>query len=117
MHASTNAPPFGGIGSSGMGSYHGYYSFKAFSHQRTISKVPFWADSILRVRYMPYKMNELERMAVLNPKPNFDREGNVVHGLKYWIGLVVGLGGKNTKSAAFRWGLLVAIFAVVGLRK
>lgn len=49
FHAMINATPLGGIGSSGQGSYHGYYSFKAFSHQRVITheggRCLRWMDS------------------------------------------------------------------------
>nr|WP_280523293.1 aldehyde dehydrogenase family protein [Pantoea coffeiphila] len=36
MHASTPWLPFGGVGPSGMGSYHGKYSYEAFTHQKSI---------------------------------------------------------------------------------
>ncbi len=36
IHLATTAMPFGGVGHSGMGSYHGYASFKAFSHTKSI---------------------------------------------------------------------------------
>lgn len=118
FHCQINATPIGGVGSSGMGSYHGYYSFKAFSHQRVIAQVPNWAEKVLRVRYMPYSMSELERFKKLSaPKPNFDRNGNVVKGLKYWLGVIFSLGGKSATGAALRWGILVAIFAVLGLKR
>ncbi|KAF5127660.1 Beta-apo-4'-carotenal oxygenase [Metarhizium anisopliae] len=113
FHAMINATPLGGIGSSGQGSYHGYYSFKAFSHQRVITQVPKWAEKVLRVRYMPYSWDELSRYRMMNgQKPNFDREGNVTQGLKYWLGFLFGLGGKSTSSAALRWGIIFALIAM-----
>ncbi|PFH58292.1 hypothetical protein XA68_13896 [Ophiocordyceps unilateralis] len=116
FHAILQATPFGGIGGSGMGNYHGYYSFRAFSHLRTICKVPSWADRILRVRYMPYSSGELQRYRrVLLPKPNFDRDGNVVRGLSYWLGLVLALGGRSKRSIALRWGLLAIVALGLGL--
>ncbi len=45
--------PFGGIGKSGMGAYHGKYSFDAFSQSKAIVQKPFWLD--VPVRYAPYK--------------------------------------------------------------
>ena len=45
--------PFGGIGSSGFGSYHGHYSFLAFSHLKPILKKTTLLD--LPLRYPPYK--------------------------------------------------------------
>lgn len=45
--------PFGGIGESGTGQYHGKHSFDLFSHQKAIFKKPKWLD--LPIRYPPYK--------------------------------------------------------------
>ncbi|MCQ2069255.1 MAG: aldehyde dehydrogenase [Bacteroidaceae bacterium] len=53
MHIANSHIPFGGVGNSGMGHYHGKLSFDAFTHQRSIVKAPTWID--LPVRYMPYK--------------------------------------------------------------
>ncbi len=54
MHIANENIPFGGVGNSGMGHYHGKESFKAFSHQRSVVVTPTWLD--LPFRYMPYKM-------------------------------------------------------------
>ncbi|MCP8690436.1 aldehyde dehydrogenase family protein [Marinobacterium sedimentorum] len=40
MHAAMHAAPFGGIGASGLGHYHGYEGFLEFSHARTVYRVP-----------------------------------------------------------------------------
>lgn len=45
--------PFGGVGSSGMGSYHGKHSFTAFSHQKSILNRSNLID--VPIRYAPYK--------------------------------------------------------------
>ncbi len=47
--------PFGGVGASGMGSYHGKAGFETFSHQKSVLRRPFWLD--LKMRYPPYKTN------------------------------------------------------------
>jgi aldehyde dehydrogenase (NAD+) len=47
--------PFGGVGESGMGTYHGEAGFRTFSHQRSVLSRPFWLD--LRFRYPPYTMS------------------------------------------------------------
>jgi aldehyde dehydrogenase (NAD+) len=44
--------PFGGVGASGMGAYHGETGFLTFSHRRSVMERPFWPD--LRFRYPPY---------------------------------------------------------------
>lgn len=53
VHLASNSLPFGGVGPSGMGHYHGKYSFNTFSHQKSVMKRSFWAD--LPLRYPPYK--------------------------------------------------------------
>lgn len=47
--------PFGGVGQSGIGAYHGKTSFDIFSHQKAIIKKANWFDA--PVRYPPYKMS------------------------------------------------------------
>lgn len=59
MHIANENMPFGGVGNSGMGHYHGKLSFDAFSHQRSIVTTPTWLD--LPFRYMPYRMFGLVR--------------------------------------------------------
>tara|TARA_B100001146_G_scaffold225237_1_gene248443 strand:- start:48009 stop:49433 length:1425 start_codon:yes stop_codon:yes gene_type:complete len=44
--------PFGGVGNSGIGAYHGQHSFEAFSHQKAVVHKGTWLD--LSVRYAPY---------------------------------------------------------------
>ena len=56
MHIANENIPFGGVGNSGMGRYHGYDSFLAFSHRRSVVVTPTLFD--LPFRYMPYKMFE-----------------------------------------------------------
>ncbi|RYF91014.1 MAG: aldehyde dehydrogenase [Chitinophagaceae bacterium] len=45
--------PFGGRGASGMGNYHGKFSFDTFSHKKAVIKTPTWFDPA--VKYPPYK--------------------------------------------------------------
>lgn len=52
MHISNSNLPFGGVGESGMGSYHGEAGFNTFSHFKSILKRPFWFE--LPVKYRPY---------------------------------------------------------------
>ena len=44
--------PFGGVGESGMGGYHGEAGFETFSHNRSIVDKKIWMD--LPVRYQKY---------------------------------------------------------------
>ena len=52
VHLATSRMGFGGVGGSGMGSYHGRKSFDTFSHEKSILKKSAWID--MPVRYMPY---------------------------------------------------------------
>ncbi len=52
-HITSPYLPFGGVGSSGMGAYHGKYSFLTFSHQRSVVKKTNMIDT--KVLYPPYK--------------------------------------------------------------
>lgn len=52
IHLATTKMPFGGVGASGMGSYHGKKSFDTFTHYRSIVKKSTWLD--LPMRYHPY---------------------------------------------------------------
>jgi aldehyde dehydrogenase (NAD+) len=54
--------PFGGVGHSGIGSYHGKKSFELFSHQKPIVKKATWLD--ITLRYAPYngKLKILKRL-------------------------------------------------------
>ena len=52
MQLSASALPFGGVGQSGIGRYHGKASFDCFSHPKSVLKRPFWGETNLR--YPPY---------------------------------------------------------------
>lgn len=53
LHIGNHHLPFGGVGNSGMGSYHGKRSFLAFSHKRAVFTSPTWFD--LSAKYIPFK--------------------------------------------------------------
>ena len=52
IHFANHRLPFGGVGHSGIGAYHGKFSFRTFSHQKSIVKKANWLD--LPLRYAPY---------------------------------------------------------------
>ncbi|MGL2966742.1 aldehyde dehydrogenase [Flavobacterium sp. XGLA_31] len=53
IHFANKRLPFGGVGHSGMGAYHGKLGFQTFSHQKPVIKKGNWLD--LSFRYAPYK--------------------------------------------------------------
>lgn len=52
LHVANPHLPFGGVGNSGMGSYHGKFGFDAFSHHKAILKKAKWPDPF--IKYPPY---------------------------------------------------------------
>ena len=53
IHIANHHLSFGGVGNSGMGSYHGKGIFLAFSHKKNVLKAPTWID--LPFKYAPFK--------------------------------------------------------------
>jgi acyl-CoA reductase-like NAD-dependent aldehyde dehydrogenase len=62
MQVGISSLPFGGVGDSGIGNYHGKASFDTFSHYKSVLKNYFWLD--LNWRYAPYqgKLSALKRI-------------------------------------------------------
>lgn len=60
IHLATSEMGFGGVGESGMGSYHGKDGFDAFSHHKSIVDKKTWLD--LPIRYQPYKSKLYEKL-------------------------------------------------------
>jgi aldehyde dehydrogenase (NAD+) len=52
MHIGNSKMPFGGVGPSGMGAYHGQHSFETFSHRKAVLRRGFKFD--LKMMYPPY---------------------------------------------------------------
>ncbi len=58
MHLLSSKLPFGGVGLSGMGSYHGKSGFDTFSHKKSILDKPFWLEPNLK--YTPYSKKKMK---------------------------------------------------------
>ena len=54
IHVANYRLPFGGVGQSGMGAYHGRFGFDTFSHRKAVMKRRFTLDILMR--YPPYKI-------------------------------------------------------------
>ncbi|KAI9201594.1 hypothetical protein LWI28_025769 [Acer negundo] len=63
LHLAVHALPFGGVGESGMGAYHGKFSFDAFSHKKAVLYRSFAGDAA--IRYPPYTVGKLRLMKIL----------------------------------------------------
>ncbi|MBQ4344144.1 MAG: aldehyde dehydrogenase family protein [Erysipelotrichaceae bacterium] len=60
IHLATSEMAFGGVGESGMGSYHGKEGFRAFSHTKSIVDKKTWLD--LPMRYQPYQRTRYKKL-------------------------------------------------------
>lgn len=73
IQLATSRLPFGGVGASGIGSYHGEAGFEAFSHMRAILKRPFILD--LPIRYRPWARWKLWILRKLMKFPKVKQSG------------------------------------------
>ncbi len=60
VHLATTNMGFGGVGESGMGSYHGKVGFETFSHRKSILHKKNWLD--LPIRYQPYRSKLYDKL-------------------------------------------------------
>jgi aldehyde dehydrogenase (NAD+) len=94
MHYGVPGAPFGGVGDSGQGYYHGKYGFMAFTHQRTILEMPTWMDRLMAFRYPPFDMKNMSNFVVKN-NLGFRRgeamEDQVVGGSRSWLWAATGV--------------------------
>ncbi|KAF7473423.1 Hypothetical predicted protein [Marmota monax] len=60
MHFTLNSLPFGGVGSSGMGAYHGKHSFDTFSHQRPCLLKSLKREGANKLRYPPNSQSKVD---------------------------------------------------------
>ncbi|GAB2239090.1 hypothetical protein Droror1_Dr00025003 [Drosera rotundifolia] len=78
LHLTVPGLPFGGVGESGIGAYHGKFSFDTFSHKKAVLHRSFTGDS--RLRYPPYEPRYLSILKALMNR-NFLRVILVAFGL------------------------------------
>jgi aldehyde dehydrogenase (NAD+) len=58
MHITNSNLPFGGVGNSGIGSYHGEAGFKTFTHEKSLFEKPLWGEP--SIKFPPYSSNKLK---------------------------------------------------------
>lgn len=103
MHVSLANAPFGGIGTSGQGAYHGFFSYRAFTHERTTMEQRLNNDFALKVRYPPggEKQDKLMLSAMI------PYNGNV------WFGRVGDVRANGPSVAWSLWGGIVGASALI----
>jgi aldehyde dehydrogenase (NAD+) len=65
MHVQELSLPFGGMGASGMGAYHGPKSFETFTHERATMIKSSGMESVMQARYPPYNDSKKTLFAML----------------------------------------------------
>jgi len=65
MQATCSALPFGGVGNSGMGAYHGVHSFRTFSHAKSMMMKDTSLEAANKIRYPPYTDTKLSILSTL----------------------------------------------------
>jgi len=88
IHYNLLEAPFGGVGDSGMGAYHGKYSFDTFSHYKTIFNSSTFFDPF--IRYPPYTERKLYWMKMLlnfklGTVPKLILNGVIVLPISYFV--------------------------------
>ncbi|XP_057442683.1 aldehyde dehydrogenase family 3 member H1-like isoform X3 [Lotus japonicus] len=63
VHLAVHTLPFGGVGESGLGAYHGKFSFDAFSHKKSVLYRGFFGDAA--IRYPPYTNTKMRLLKAL----------------------------------------------------
>ena len=108
LHAGVPNAPFGGVGNSGTGAYHGRYGFDSFTHRRTVLYMPGWTDYLLGFRYPPFDKKHISKVS--GSSPGFRRgegmEDQVVGGGR----------GRRVLGRAAKWVLIGVGMALVDRR-
>jgi len=88
VHLTVETLPFGGVGMSGMGNYHGKYSFDSFSHKKSclVRNFMSFAENLAAGRYFPYNETNLKKTVFLLKK----RKIPTISGFSYFATFVLG---------------------------
>lgn len=113
FHPAVPTAPFGGVGNSGTGAYHGKYGFEAFSHRRPVVRVPDWFEYLMGFRWPPYTDASLAKVPVIK-NPGFKRgegEADQVVGRPAWQ-----TGLASVARTGAKWALVAVGLALVDAR-
>ncbi|KAK6643140.1 hypothetical protein RUM43_004643 [Polyplax serrata] len=105
MHIIAEGLPFGGVGLSGMGAYHGHYTFDTFTHKKGVLRKNFSpiADALTGNRYPPYTESKVRILKLLLKKRTFFGLGCLVrcfpYLLMFGLGVTATLGFKTLAKA------------------
>nr|XP_018906702.1 PREDICTED: aldehyde dehydrogenase, dimeric NADP-preferring isoform X2 [Bemisia tabaci]XP_018906703.1 PREDICTED: aldehyde dehydrogenase, dimeric NADP-preferring isoform X2 [Bemisia tabaci]XP_018906704.1 PREDICTED: aldehyde dehydrogenase, dimeric NADP-preferring isoform X2 [Bemisia tabaci] len=93
MHYAVETLPFGGVGMSGMGAYHGKYSFDTFTHRKSCLVKDFnpLAESLASARYPPYSEKKLSFISFMMKLPAI-KMTYLPHALMFGLGFAASIG-------------------------
>lgn len=101
VHLSVHDLPFGGVGNSGMGSYHGKASFDTFTHRKSclIRNYNKIAETIGKMRYPPYSETNMKRLSILLKEMNFPSFKILSYVLAFGLGVASVFIGREIAKA------------------
>ncbi|KAI5956088.1 HFD1 [Candida margitis] len=104
LHVGLTNAPFGGIGESGYGAYHGKFSYRYFTHERTTIESKLSTEKLMMTRYPPFSAGKDKLITAsqqsYNGKVWFSRKGNVA------------VGGPGLFFSA--WNTVAGVFSLIG---
>ncbi|XP_042880674.1 aldehyde dehydrogenase, dimeric NADP-preferring-like [Penaeus japonicus] len=91
FHVGSTDLPFGGVGNSGMGAYHGKYTFDTFTHRKSCLKRSYnsFIDKLMQARYPPYTEKKMNML--ISQRDKGDGPG-VLHYLKIIMTNLISMG-------------------------
>ncbi|XP_047400024.1 aldehyde dehydrogenase family 3 member A2 isoform X1 [Sciurus carolinensis] len=107
MHFTLNSLPFGGVGSSGMGAYHGKHSFDTFSHHRPCLLKSLKREGANKLRYPPNSQSKVDWAKFFMLK-QFNK-GKLGLLLFTFLGVVVAVLIKKYQAVLRRKALLICL--------
>jgi acyl-CoA reductase-like NAD-dependent aldehyde dehydrogenase len=90
LHVTLDTLPFGGVGNSGTGRYHGQYSFNTFTHEKAVLDRPESGERILWMRYPPYNEGKFYWAKIVSKKHSVPALWFIEHVPLFLLGLLIG---------------------------
>lgn len=102
--------PFGGVGNSGIGRYHGKWGFDEFSHEKPVVYQPNWAELIIASRYPPFKpVRAFLIKLVSRPYGSWLPRHGRVNGVRFWLDQ---LQLKVARALTSKWVLVLVLLLI-----
>lgn len=102
MHLTVDTLPFGGVGNSGMGSYHGKFSFDTFSHKKSVLHKDLGAlgESLSAAKYPPLSKKNIQYLEFMMAKRPFQL--GISRCVSHVLAFVLGITSYNLWNSYLR---------------